>query len=124
LSYIDGTNKHPTNREVFQMPTTPRLSQGSEISYKAFHRKFVNQASSGVLYLLATSWYNMPGFTLFFEQDGEEYSLMELAPSGPVDEIVTYYIANWTSSRPVATVPSYVKIVDAQGEHTVQVGPW
>ncbi|HZS28959.1 MAG TPA: hypothetical protein VFB76_17150 [Candidatus Angelobacter sp.] len=41
-----------------------------------------------------------------------------------MNELVTYYVADWTSSQPLVDPPTHVKIRDAHGVQTVTVKPW
>jgi hypothetical protein len=100
------------------------LSHGLAIEYKAFARAF--QGGGAVLNLIATCYYVTAGFKIFFEaQSGlTQFELMETPPSGIVPQLVTYYIADWTSGQRLAQPPTHVKVRDAHGEHVVAVKPW
>ncbi|HKV95731.1 MAG TPA: hypothetical protein VJW20_24530 [Candidatus Angelobacter sp.] len=101
----------------------PELSHGSAIEYKAFARSFQKNGAA-VLYLFATCYYPTGGYTIFFESKaGQEFDLLETR-SQIVNELVTYYVADWTSSQPLVDPPTHVKIRDAHGFHTVPVKPW
>src|SRR5262245_53681043 len=105
----------------------PRLSRGLAIEYKAFARSFFQDENAGVLYLVATCYYRTSGFTIFFEEDSGKFKLMEKPPTGVFQNLVTYYVASWPTqgvSAQADTLPACVTIVDAQGEHVVEVEPW
>jgi hypothetical protein len=102
------------------------LSHGGNIEYKAFKRTFFSNTADGVLFLLATCVYPNNGFSIFFQEDSGKYNLMEQPPSGIFLNLVTFCVAVWparniSGERPV---PSHVTIVDAQGEHHIQVEHW
>jgi hypothetical protein len=103
----------------------PELSHGAAIEYKAFARSF-HPGGAQVLYLFASCYYGTPGFTIFFQpQTGlAQFELMETAPQGIEPQLVTYYVADWTSAQPLAAPPTHVKIRDAHGNHEVPVKPW
>jgi hypothetical protein len=108
-----------------QAAPLPGPSHGSAIEYKAFARSFQG-GSAAVLYLFATCYYGTPGYKIFFEaQSGlTEFVLLETTPQGIVPQLVTYYVADWTSSQPLASPPPQVKIKDAHGVHDVPVHRW
>jgi hypothetical protein len=103
----------------------PTPSNGAALEYKAFARSFQG-GSAAVLYLFATCYYGTPGFKLFFEaQSGlQQFELLQTAPQGIEPQLVTYYVADWTSSQPLASPPTHVKIKDAHGNHEVPVHRW
>jgi hypothetical protein len=102
-----------------------QLSHGLEVEYKAFARSFSN-GTDGVLYLLATCYYPNSGFTIFFQENSGKFQLMEQPPTGVFMNLVTYYVASWppTGVSYEGALPKEVTIVDAQGEHRVDVRPW
>ena len=107
-----------------QAAQLPGPSHGSAIEYKAFARSFQG-GSAAVLYLMATCYYGTPGFKLFFEGSGtDQFTLMETTPQGIEPQLVTYYVADWTSGQPLASPPTQVKIRDAHGVHNVPVHHW
>jgi hypothetical protein len=99
---------------------------GSAIEYKAFARSFGPAPGGGrVLYLIATCFYPVGGYELFFQPESrpDTFMLMEQSP-GITNQLVTYYIASWTSGQRLLITPSQVEISDAQGLHRVAVVPW
>lgn len=103
------------------------LSHGVEIEYKAFARPFFQNApDAAALYLVATCSYGSTGFTIFFERDSGQFKLMEQPPTGIVNFMQTFYAASWpTQGVSFETeLPTHVTILDAQGEHRVEVKPW
>jgi len=102
----------------------PQPSHGTAIEYKAFARSF-HGSGPAVLYLFATCSYPTGGYTIFFEAGSKpgEFELLETRQQ-IVNPLVTYYVADWTSSQPLATPPTHVKITDAHGTHSVPVKPW
>jgi hypothetical protein len=100
------------------------LSRGEAIEYKAFARSFGD--GGAVLSLIATCSYPTGGFTIFFQAESglAQFELMETPPHGPVPQLVTYYLASWTSGQRLVKPPTQVKIKDARGEHRVPVKPW
>lgn len=107
-----------------QAAPLPGPSHGFAIEYKAFARSFQG-GSAAVLYLIATCYYGTPGYKIFFEGTGiDQFELMETTPQGIVPQLVSYYVADWTSGQPLASPPKQVKIKDAQGVHDVPVHRW
>ena len=105
------------------------LSHGVEIEYKAFARSFFQNAPQAAApYLVATCSYGSTGFTIFFEQgsDSGQFKLMEQPPTGIVNFLQTFYTASWPTQGVSfeSELPRHVTIVDAQGEHKVEVKPW
>ena len=102
----------------------PQLSNGTAIEYKAYARKFGGE-SGAVLYLIATCAYPTGGYEIFFEAEYglQTFKLMEIPP-GLAPQLVTYYVASWTSSQRLVDPPEQVTMVDAHGEHRVAVMPW
>lgn len=101
-----------------------QLSTGQAIEYKAYVRRF-DFSGGGVLYLLASCAYPVGGYRIFFEAEygGTSFKLMEEVPQ-IVNQLVTYYVASWTSSQPLVDPPAEVTITDASGTRTVAVEPW
>jgi hypothetical protein len=107
-------------------PTTG-LSHGIALEYKAFARSFPKGDTAGVLFLLASCYYPTSGFTIFFQENSGKYQLMEQPPTGVFLNLVTYYAACWPTkgvSFESDDLPKHVTIVDAQGEHSVEVRQW
>jgi hypothetical protein len=122
------TNKtsDPTPAPSGSAPTAT-LSHGADIKYKAFVRSFSKGDSAGVLFLLASCYYATSGFTIFFQENGGKYQLMEQPPTGVFLNLVTYYAACWPAqgvSFEADNLPHQVTIVDAEGEHVVEVHHW
>ena len=103
----------------------PGPSHGQALEYKAFARSFQG-GSAAVLYLVATCYYGTPGYKIFFEPETglEQFTLLETTPQGIQPQLVTYYVADWTSGQPLASPPAVVKIKDAHGIHEVRVRLW
>lgn len=102
-------------------------SRGIALEYKAFVRSFMKGDSAGVLFLLASCYYPTTGFTIFFQENAGKYQLMEQPPTGIVMNLYTYCAACWPTkgvSFESDNVPEHVTIVDAQGEHLVEVRRW
>jgi hypothetical protein len=101
-----------------------QLSNGNAIEYKAFVRKFF-AVGEGTLFVIASCYYITSGFTIFFEENQPgDLSLMETPPTGIVLDLVTYYVASWTSNVDADHVPTHLTITDAHGAHRVHVTPW
>lgn len=107
------------------VPTsTPQLSQGNAIEYKAYVRKFF-ETGEGTLFVVASCYYDTSGFTIFFEQNSSgQLCLMQQPPTGVFLNLVTYYVASWTSNKNADANPNHLMIVDGYGEHHVHVRPW
>jgi hypothetical protein len=108
-------------------PPPPELSHGVEIEYKAFARSFFQNApQAAVLCLVATCSYGSTGYTIFFERDSDKFKLMEQPPTGIIHFLQTFYAATWPTQGVSfeSELPTHVTIVDAQGEHSVEVKPW
>ena len=104
------------------VPVYP-LSRGDAIEYKAYARNF-ESGSAAVLSLIATCYYPIGGYTIFFQEVGpNQFELLE-KPPGIAPQLVTYYMASWTSGQRLANPPKHVNIKDARGEHRVEVEPW
>jgi hypothetical protein len=104
--------------------STPQLSHGQAIEYRAYARAFDTGSNAAVLYLLATCYYPVGQYQIFLEGSGDNnFNLMEIVPTVH-NELTTYYVASWTSSYPLADPPTTVTITDASGSHTVPVEPW
>jgi hypothetical protein len=89
-------------------PPGPSLCHGLKIEYKAYARHFLENEDA-VLYLIATCYYGHNGFTVYFEEAGENrFQLMEQPPSGVFLNVLTYYVASWppptgvSAERPVS----------------------
>ena len=106
------------------VPVSPPLSRGLEIEYKAFARPF--KGGGAVLSLIATCYYTTAGYTISFKAEAglQEFELLETPPQGIVPQLVTYYLAAWTSGQRLSQPPTHVKIRDASGEYRVKVEPW
>jgi len=111
-------------------PVTPPAADpchGLKIEYKAFARPFL-EGKDAVLFLMATCFYEHNGFTIYFEEiEPNKFELREQPPTGVFLNLFTYYVATWPPPTGVLgerLVPSHVTIVDAYGEHRVQVRPW
>jgi hypothetical protein len=125
----DQTN--PVPNQASATPSGPAsttgLSHGLAIEYKAFARTFSKDDPAGVLFLLASCYYPTNGFTIFFQENAGKYQLMEQPPTGVFLNLVTYYAACWPAngvSFESDDLPRHVTIVDAQGEHSVEVRHW
>ena len=108
-------------------PPPPGPSHGVGIEYKAFARSFFQNApTAAALYLVATCSYGSTGYTIFFERDSSKFKLMEQPPTGIVHFTQTFYIASWPTQGVSfeSELPTHVTIVDAHGEHSVEVKPW
>jgi hypothetical protein len=116
----------PSSAPSGSAPATS-LSHGLAIEYKAFARSFSKGDSAAVLFLLASCYYPTSGFTIFFQENAGKYQLMEQPPPGVFMNLVTYYAACWPTkgvSFESDNLPKHVTIVDAQGEHSVEVRHW
>jgi hypothetical protein len=102
-------------------PPTPKppLSTGQAIEYKAYARAFQPNQSAAVLYVIATCFYNTPGFTIFFnEKAGPTHlELLEKHPIDIIPQLVTYYIADFTSGQPLANPPRHITITEVTHWH-------
>jgi hypothetical protein len=104
--------------------STPALSHGNFIEYRAFTRQFFPNSKAAVLFLAATCYYDSAGFGISFQQTASGFELIEHPPTGIVPQLVTYYSASWNSSQQETTPPKHVTITDAFGQHSVQVHHW
>lgn len=100
------------------------LSRGAAIEYKAYTRRFQPNIDAAVLILVATCYYDTSGFTIAFQPTASGYELVEQPPSGIFLNLVTYYVASWTTGVEAATIPTHVTITDSFGEHRVHVKGW
>ncbi len=102
------------------------LSNGLAIAYKAYARAipFPGDGHTGALFLIATCYYQSSGFTIYFEENSGEWSLMEEPPTGIVHFLDTCYVASGTSGIELASPPAHVTITDGQGKHVVPVERW
>jgi hypothetical protein len=105
-------------------PTNPTLSHGNAIEYRAYARRFFPDSNAVVLFLAATCYYDMAGFSISFQQTASGFELIEHPPTGIVPQLVTYYSTSWNSSQQETTPPTHVKITDAFGQHQVHVQHW
>jgi hypothetical protein len=105
------------------VPVYP-LSRGEAIEYKAYARTF-GSGGPAVLSLIATCSYPTGEREIFFQEGSgpNQFELLENVP-GIVNELVTYYMASWTSGQRLVNPPTQVKIKDAWGEHRMAVQPW
>jgi len=106
------------------VPVLP-LSHGDAIEYKAYARHFGVSGGAAVLSLIATCSYPTGGYSIYFEPGpgAHQFELLEKVPQISND-LVTYYMASWTSGQPLAQPPRHVRIRDARGEHHIEVKPW
>jgi len=100
------------------------LSRGSGIEYKAYARRFQPNVDAAVVILVATCFYDTSGFTISFQPNASGYELVEQPPTGVFRNMVTYYVASWTTGIETDTSPTHVTIVDSFGEHRVHVKAW
>jgi len=109
-------------------PPTPKppLSTGKALEYKAYCRAFQPNESAAVLYVVATCFYGTPGFTIFFNEVAgpTHLELLERHPIDIVPQLVTYYVASFTSGQPLANPPGHITVTDAHGDHRVEVHHW
>jgi hypothetical protein len=104
------------------VPVYP-LGHGDAIEYKAYSRNF-ESGTAAVLSLIATCSYPIGGYSIFFQETAPgQFELLEKVP-GVAPQLVTYYMASWTSGQRLATPPKHVNVKDAGGEHKVEVKPW
>ena len=95
-----------------------KLSSAEGLVYKAYRRPFAG--GSSVIVLLASGYYLNGGWEIFFQpvSDGR-YQLMEKVP--PVTfSLVTFLAASYSSSSG-EFVGDKITVVDAYGEHEVEV---
>jgi hypothetical protein len=104
-------------------PSTPTLSHGSDLEYRAFSRRFFPNQEAGVLLLTATCFYGSPGFSISFQKTASGFNLVETVPTGIEPQLVTYYSASWSSSQQEG-ITKHVTITDAAGSHRVPVKEW
>jgi hypothetical protein len=104
-------------------PVSPPLSRGDGIEYKAYARAY--EEGGAVLSLIATCSYPIGGYSIFFEGRSatDEFELLEKAPQ-IAPQLVTYYVASWTSGQRLVKPPTHVEIRDAHGDHRVKVESW
>jgi hypothetical protein len=109
-------------------PAAPVLSNGQGLEYKAFARYFDEDSKAAVLCLIATCYFGSSGYQIFFEEDAATgtFKLMQQNPTGTVFFIVQNHIATWpqTSTPARKEAPRHVTIVDANGEHNIEVHHW
>jgi hypothetical protein len=100
------------------------LSRGFAIAYKAYKRKFLSGTDAAAIVLVATCYYKSNGFTIYFEENAGQWNFMEIAPTGIVHYIDTYYVASWTNGLELQVPPAEVTITDGHGQHIVPVESW
>jgi hypothetical protein len=101
-----------------------QLSNGIAIEYKAYVRKFFEQGG-GTLFIMATCYYETAGFTISLQQiQPGHLNLVETPPTGIHTDMVSYYVADWTSNVNADNIPGHVTITDAHGAHRVAVKAW
>ena len=99
-----------------------RLATARNIVYKAFERLYAGGPGQ-VITLLASCSYQTSDWKIFFLTDGNgKYQLMEQMPRLPYN-LITYYVADYTTGIGLEKPVSSVTIVDAQGEHEISVEP-
>ena len=99
-----------------------RPATSTDIVYKAYKRPYAGGPFQ-VLNLFASCSYPTGQWKIFFAGDGaNRYKLLEQVPS-IVNQLMTYYVADFTTGVGLATDPTTVVIVDAHGEHVVPVEP-
>ena len=99
----------------------PATAQG--LVYKAFKRPYGGAGGAPVLELFASGFYPDAPWELFFAAVAGKpwtYVLNERVPS-IVYNIVTYYVACYSSGRGRPGLPDKVTITDAHGTHEVPV---
>jgi hypothetical protein len=62
--------------------------------------------------------------SLYFEENADQWNFMEIAPTGIVHYIDTYYVASWTNGLELQVPPAEVTITDGHGQHIVPVESW
>jgi len=103
----------------------PILSNAANLEYKAFARSFYQDSTAAVLVLVASCSFPTPGYTIFFQEDGGTFKLMQTNPTGIEPQLVAYGFASWpASSVGLSQHPSHVTIEDAKGQHKVRVEQW
>jgi hypothetical protein len=107
-----------------EQPTQKQLSNGINIRYKAYKRRFLTNSDGAAIFLVATCDYDRNGYTIFFEENSCQWNLMETPPTGIVHFIDNYYIASWSSVLELSPAPAQVTITDAHGQHIVPVEEW
>ncbi|HZS54612.1 MAG TPA: hypothetical protein VFA65_09430 [Bryobacteraceae bacterium] len=107
-----------------QATPTAQLSQANAIEYKAYVRKFFD-TGDGTLFVIASCYYDNGGMTIFFnETNPGQLSLMEQPPTGAFTNIVSAYVASWTSKFNADKNPPHLTITDGHGQHRVPVRSW
>ena len=105
---------------VDQQHGVVRPATSRDIVYRAFGRPYAGGPGQ-VINLFASCSYPTGGWRIFFTGDGSGgYELMEQVP-GIVNQLVTYYVASYTTAVGLATPVRSVKVTDASGEHSVPV---
>lgn len=101
-----------------------RPATSNDIVYRAFGRPYAGGPGQ-VINLFMSCSYPIGGYKLFFQREyGPDsiFTLMEQHP-GAAPQLVTYYVADYTSGAGLATPVKFVTIKDAHGEHRVPVEP-
>ena len=99
-----------------------RPSTSDDIIYRAFSRPYIDGPGQ-VLNLFASCSYVTGQWQIFFTGNGDgTYTLMEKVP-GIANQMVTYYVADFTTGAGLIDHVSSVIIKDANGSHTVKVEP-
>jgi hypothetical protein len=101
---------------------TVRPATSGDIIYRAFSRPYVG-SDAQVINLFASCSYPTGQWQIFFQGAGDgTYQLMERVP-GIVNELVTYYVASFTTGAGLVAPAKSVEITDAHGKHVVPVEP-
>jgi hypothetical protein len=101
---------------------TVRLATSGDILYRAFSRPYAG-SDAQVINLFASCSYPTGQWQIFFQGAGDgTYQLMERVP-GIVNELVTYYVASFTTGAGLVNSGKSVEITDAHGKHVVPVEP-
>jgi len=115
MSEIANTKLQPNPGSI-----RPCTAQG--LIYRAYNRPYMGGPAQA-LSLFASGYYGDAPWRMFFsavEGQSNTYQLMEHVPS-VVYFIVTFYTATYCSGVGLSDPVDTVTIVDAYGEHTVQV---
>lgn len=91
-----------------------------DIVYRAYGRPYAGGPGQ-VLNLFASCSYATGGWKIFFAGDGPgHYKLMEQAP-GVAPQLITYYVADFTTGAGLASPVESIVVTDANGRHEVPV---
>ena len=101
----------------------PALCRGTGIEYQAYQRRFQPDVDASVLILIATCCYN-PRITVSFRPTDSGYELVEQPPAGVFRNMVSYYVASWTTGLESDATPAHVTISDSYGQHLIDVKEW